>query len=117
DRDVVIEVFALERVGDDRLVLDADLIGEAVPRERADRAFELPRRRVRAGEREVPGDVVLQDRGGAARERARDAAEVQEAIDVGEDGVGLDPEKRDLGFVHFPLATCVFSTTDSPAYC
>ena len=70
DRDVVVEVLALERVGDDRLVLDADLIGEAAARERLDRPLELPRRGVRRGEREVPGDVVLENRG-LARPRAR----------------------------------------------
>src|SRR5262249_37200393 len=39
--DVMIQVFALERVGHDRLVLDADLVGEAAPRERLDGPFEL----------------------------------------------------------------------------
>ena len=61
DRHVVVEVLALERVGHHGLVLDADLIGEAAPRERLNRALELPRRRVGAREREVPRDVVLQD--------------------------------------------------------
>src|SRR5581483_3119891 len=116
DRHVVVEILALERVGDDRLVLDADLIAEPLARERADRAFELPRRRVRAGKREMPGDVVLEDRRRAARQRARDARDVEQAIDVGEDGIGLNPEDRDLR-LHFPLATCVLRTTDSPAYC
>ena len=48
----MVEVLALERVGDDRLVLDADLVGEAAARQRLDRAFELPRRGVRRRETE-----------------------------------------------------------------
>ena len=106
DRNVVIEVFALERVGDDRLVLDADLIGEAVVRERANRALELPRRGVRAGKRKVPRDVVFEDRRLAGRERLVHAAERQQTIDVGENRVGRDAENRNPG-LHLPLATCV----------
>src|SRR5262249_46490384 len=116
DRHVVVQIFAFEGVGDDRLVLDAHLIGEAVPRERLNRAFELPRRGVRAGKRAVPGDVVLQDRRGRRREGLRDAAERHGTIDVAEDVVGRDAKNSDSGF-HFPLATWVFSTTGSPAYC
>ena len=60
--------FALEGIGDDRLVLDADLVGEAAPRQREDRPFELPRRRVRGGKRKVPGNIVLQNRRCSSRE-------------------------------------------------
>ena len=45
--------------------------------------FELPRRGVRRREREVPGDVVLEDRRLAGRQRVGDAGEVDETIDVG----------------------------------
>jgi hypothetical protein len=59
DRDVVVQVLAFERVGDDGLVLHAGELAEPFAAQRADRALELPRRRVRGGERVVPRDVVL----------------------------------------------------------
>ena len=118
DRHVVVQVFALERVGDDGLVLDADLIGVAAPRERLNGAFELPRRGVRAGKRKVPRDVVLQNRRLAGRERARDAAELYDAIDIREDVVRRDPEDSDCRF-HDPCRPGCRpgATTESPAYC
>jgi hypothetical protein len=73
DRNVVIEVLTLERVGDDRLVLDTDLVGEAAPRQRLDGPFELPRASCSPPEGKVPGDVVLQDRGLARCKRLGDA--------------------------------------------
>ena len=116
DRHVVIQILALEGVGDDRLVLNADLIGEPAPRQRLNRPFELPRRRVRRRERKVPRDVVLENRRLAGIEGDGDAREIDEAIDVGKDGLGRDAENRNPRR-HLPLATCVFSTTGSPAYC
>ena len=62
DGDVVVQVLSLESIGDDRLVLHAHLVGETAPRERLDRPFELPRRRVRRGKRKMPGDIVLENR-------------------------------------------------------
>jgi hypothetical protein len=91
----VVEVLTLEGVGDDRLVLDADLIGEAAAGERLNRAFELPRRSVRRRKREMPGDVVLENRRRCRRQRVADAGEVDESIDVLEDGVWRDPDDRD----------------------
>ena len=119
DRHVVVQVLALEGVGDDRLVLHADLVGEAAARQRLNRAFELPRRGVRRREREVPGDVVLEDRRLAGRERVGHAGELDEAIDVRKDGVGRDSENGDSGF-HEPCRPgCdpAATTIGSPAYC
>ena len=95
DRDVVIQVLTLERVGDDRLVLHADLIGKPAAGQCLNRAFQLPRRGVRRRKREVPGDVVLENRRFCGRQRVADAAEFDETIDVLEDGVWRDPDDRD----------------------
>src|SRR5262249_46425826 len=43
--------------------------------------------------REVPGNVVLQDRRLAGGQRVRDIRESRQTIDVGENGFGRDPEK------------------------
>src|ERR1019366_2274307 len=114
----VVEIFALERVGNDGFVLDADLIAEPAARERLDRAFQLPRRRVGRGKREVPGDVVLEDRRLAGRERIGHAAQLEQAIDLREDGIGSDSEDCDLGR-HDPWrsGSRPVATTESPAYC
>src|SRR6185295_16345046 len=88
----------LEGVGDDGLVGDADLIGEAPFAERLDRPFELPGRRVRTREREVPRDVVLEDGRLAGRERARHAGQLAETVDVVEDRFGPDAEEGDDRF-------------------
>jgi len=96
----VVEVFALERVGDDGFVLDADLIAKAARRQRLNRPFELPRRRVRRGKREVPGNVVLQNRRPAPSERVRRTAELDEPIDVLEDGFWSDANDCNCGFGH-----------------
>src|SRR5438128_868860 len=66
DRQIAVQVFAFEGVGDDRLVLNTHQLGEAVGAQSTDGALELPRRRVRGWEREVPADVVLEN-GGCAR--------------------------------------------------
>ena len=79
DRHVAVQIFALERVGDHRLVLHADQIVEARGAQRQDRAFELPRRRVGAGHREMPRDVILQDRRRVGRQRLRAAGQTQTA--------------------------------------
>ena len=53
-------------------------------------------------------------------ERVGDAGEVDQAIDVGEDGVGRDPEDRDLGLHLNPdgqAASPAATTSESPAYC
>ena len=101
NRDVVVEVLALERVGDDGLVLDAAQVAVAGAVQRADRALELPRRRVGPWEREVPGDVVLEDRRLARGERGLDAGQADEAIDVLKNGLGRDADDGDLG--HFAI--------------
>ena len=98
DRHVVVQILALERVRHDRLVLHADLIGEAAPRQRLNRPFELPRRRVRGRKGKVPRDVVLQNRGLTAGEGGGQAAELYKAIDVGQNRIGGDPKNRHLGF-------------------
>jgi hypothetical protein len=95
-RDVAVQILALERVGDDRLVLHAHQVVVAARSQRADRALELPRRRVRAGKREVPRDVVLEDRGRARLEGGRDAGQVVQAVEVVEDVIGADAYDRDL---------------------
>ena len=49
----------------------------------------------------------------------RDAAELDEAIDVGEDGVGRDSKNRDPG-LHEPCrpgSNPAVTTSESPAYC
>ncbi len=96
ERQVVVEVLALEGVGHDRLVLNADDLLVAAAAEREDRPLHLPRRRVRARERVVPGDVVLEDRGGALLEGVLHPGEVAEAIDVLDDVVGLNLQNRNL---------------------
>jgi hypothetical protein len=102
DRQVVVEILALERVGDHRLVLDAHLIGEAASRQCLNRAFELPWRGVGSRNRKLPRDVVLQDRRRAARQRARHAAEINDAIDIGQNCFWGDTKDRDRGFhAHF----------------
>ncbi len=101
DRHVVIQVFAFEGVGHDRLVLHADLIAEAAARQRLNRAFELPRRRVGRREREVPRDVVFQNRRLAGRQRRRHPGQLHETIDVGQDAVGCDSEDGDSGLQRF----------------
>src|SRR5262249_34496688 len=116
DRNVMIQIFALEGVGDDGLVLDADLVRKAAAREGLNGAFELPRCGVRGGKRQIPGEIVLQDGRLACGERARHTGQIDEAIDVRKNRVRRDPEYRDPRF-HLPLATCVFSTTGSSAYC
>src|ERR1051326_54588 len=58
DWQVAVEIFTLERISDDGLVLYAREIGKAVRAQGADGAFELPRRRIRGGKGEVPADVV-----------------------------------------------------------
>ena len=95
DRHVVVEILALERVGHDRLVLHADLVGEAAPRQRLNRPFELPRRRVRRRKRKVPGDVVLENRRLPGRQRGGHAGEIDQAIDVGKNAVDADSEDGD----------------------
>src|SRR5439155_18921017 len=46
DRHVAVEIFALERVRHDRLVLHTDQVSEAFSAQRADGSFELPRCRI-----------------------------------------------------------------------
>src|SRR5690606_29365249 len=95
-----VQVLALERVSDDGLVLDADEVGEAAVAQRPHRALELPWRRVGARERVVPGDVVLEDRLRAGRERLLHVGEVVKPRDVVEDGLGADAEDGNLGAGH-----------------
>src|SRR3569623_89436 len=73
--------------------------------QRADRAFELPRRRVRAGEREVPRDVVLEDRLRSLAERLFDPGESAEAIRVLEHRLGTDLEYSHLATHAAPPST------------
>ncbi len=100
ERDVVVEVLTLEGVGHHRLVLDAGDVFVAGLLQGQDRPFELPRRRVGRRERVVPGDVVLEDGGGARVERRLHVGELGEPLDVVEDGGGLDLEDGDLGLCH-----------------
>jgi hypothetical protein len=69
DGPVAVEVGALEGVGDHGSVLDTGQVAQAGGTQREDGAFELPGRRVGAWKREVPGDVVLEDRRRARIER------------------------------------------------
>src|SRR6185295_16626823 len=98
DRQIAVEPLALLRIGHDGVVLDADQVGIAVLVELLDRPLELPGGRVRPREGEVPGDVVLQDRGRARREVLLDLGELHRAPDVLEDGVRLRLENGDASF-------------------
>jgi hypothetical protein len=100
DRDVVVEVLALEGVGDHGLVLHADLVLESLGAQGADGPLELPRRGVRAGEREVPGDVVLEDGRRALVHRRLDPGEIEEALMIAQDGLGCGADHSDLAFAH-----------------
>ncbi len=63
DWHIAIQVFALESIGDDRLVLHAHQIGEARLAQGQDGALQLPGGSVGTGHRIVPGDVVFEDGG------------------------------------------------------
>ena len=90
DREVVVQVLALERVGDDRLILYADQVRKPGPLERANRPLELPRRGVGGREREVPRDVVLEDRRRSGGQRLAQPCELAQARDVFEDACRFD---------------------------
>jgi hypothetical protein len=94
--DVVVQVFALECVGDDGLVLHADQVLVAVGAESLDRAFKLPWRGVGAGERVVPGDVVLEYCGRAFVEGAGHAGQFSQAGNVFEDSFRPCAGRRQL---------------------
>ncbi len=82
DGQVPVQVFALERIGDDRLILNAHQVGEALRAQRADRAFELPRRGVGRREGKVPADVVLENGRGPGRQVLRRVSQVHQALVV-----------------------------------
>ena len=92
--EVAVEPLALLRVGDDRVVLDAHQVGEAGGAQREDRALELPRRGVGARVRVVPGDVVLEDGGGAGGKGILHAGQLAQAPEVAENGVGPGAQHR-----------------------
>jgi len=87
ERDVVIQVLALERVGDDRLVLDAAHVGEPGLLQGEDRPLHLPRRGVGRRKGEVPRDVVFEDSRRAGLERRAHPREIAEPLDVRKDGL------------------------------
>ena len=88
DRHVTVQVLALEGVGDHGLVLHADQVVEACLAQGQDGAFELPGGGVGAGHGEMPGDVVLEDRGQAGLERLRSARQLEQALIVVQHGGG-----------------------------
>ena len=95
DRQIVIEVFTLERVGDHGLVLHTTDIFEAAVAQRARDAFQLPGRGIGAGKREVPGDVVLENGRARRIERTTELGQFHQPLDVVEDAIGCDPEDGD----------------------
>jgi len=97
DRDIVVQILALEGRGHHGAVLDADLLRVASPRERPDGALQLPGRGVRAGERVVPRDVVLQDHRAVGRQELLDAGQPDEAVVIVEDGFGRGAQNGYLG--------------------
>ena len=111
----MVQVLALEGVGDDGLVLHAGDVGVAGVLEREDRALQLPGRRVRARERVVPGDVVLQDGRRAGASALGISGEGAQALDVVEDGLRGDPEGGDLGFHGSPFGRNRAVTQTLPA--
>ena len=91
DGHVLVQVLTLERVGDDGLVLHADQVLEPRLAQPDDGASELPRRRVGRREREVPGDVVLQDRRGRRIQVLLDVGQVHQAFVVFDSALRLRP--------------------------
>ena len=67
----LVEPVAARRVRDHRLVVQAEQVAKAVLAQRPHHALELPGCRVGREERQVPGDVVLQDRAPRRRDHAR----------------------------------------------
>src|SRR5262249_55819030 len=63
--------------------------------QRQDGTLELPRRGVGRREREVPGDIVLENGGRAGSERVLHAGELAQARDVVENRLGSDLEDCD----------------------
>ena len=82
NRNVAVEVLALERIGHDRPVLHADLMVVAPCPQRPDRSLQLPRRRIRTRKREVPGDVVLENGRQARLQAALDTCKLDQPIHV-----------------------------------
>src|SRR5207342_1957375 len=80
DRHVAVQVFALEGVGDDGLVLYAGQIVEATRAQSADGAFELPGGGVGSWKREVPADVVFEDGRRARLQVLLQAGQFAEAV-------------------------------------
>ena len=97
---VAVQPLPLLGIGDHRVVLHADLVGVAVGAELLDRPLELPGGGVRPGEGEVPGDVVLEDRGGAGSQMALDLGQLHGAPGVLEDGLGSGLQYGDARFSH-----------------
>ena len=97
---IVIQIFALERIGHHRLVLHARDVCQARLAQRENRTFELPRGRVGARKRIVPRDVVLEDRGLVRRQGGRHLGERTKALDVRKDRFGMDSERCNFRFGH-----------------
>ena len=98
DRHIAIEVFAFERVRDDGLILHAHDIVKTRAAQRENRPFELPGRRVRARHREMPRDVVFENRRRARIERTRAAREFEQSLVILQNGFGLCAENCDFRF-------------------
>ena len=98
DRDEPVQVLALEGVGHHRLILHADQVVETRLLQREDGALQLPGGGIRAGQRIMPGDVVLQDRGHPGRERLGAARHLEQALIIRQHGLRRGSQYRNFGF-------------------
>jgi hypothetical protein len=99
-RQVVIEVFTLRRIGHDALALNEGYVGEPAVAQRDQRALELPGRGVRGGERVVPGELLAHDRGPGSVQRRPKASQLTQAPNVAEDSFRSHLQDRDFGLGH-----------------
>ena len=95
DRHVVVQVLALEGVGDDGLVLHADQVVEARPAQGADGALQLPGRGVGAGKGKCQEMLSLRMVVAPGSSACRMPASSASRGDVVEDRFGRDLEHGD----------------------
>ncbi len=91
-----VKLQASVRIRHHGVIMHSDHIRVTGIEQRLDGALELPWRRVRRKERQVPGNIVLKDDNPVARERFREARERAETIDIRKDIFRRCPEDRDF---------------------
>ena len=100
DGHVVIKIFALKGVGHHGLVLDANKVSVTCILQCENGPLHLPWGRVRRREREMPRDIVLQDRGGALLQGLLHTGELHQVLDILQNGLGTRFEYGDGRFAH-----------------